>query len=218
LTVTLNNGINIAVIGTRDPSSHGINAAERLGERFSLMGCAVVSGLALGCDTYAHRGCLKANGKAIAILPGGIDKIYPSSNTGLAEDILRNSGLLLSEYSPGTRPFKTNYIDRDRLQSGISDAVVVVETDIKGGTMHTVGFAAKQSRQVVAYIRTDPSADVQTMRGNVYLVNSNIAAPLKNDEDIKSIVNRARASTESIRRPTSIQKEEQLMFFDLIGE
>jgi len=184
-------GINIAVIGTREPSSHGAKIAERLGKHFAEKGCNVISGLAIGCDTFAHRGCLIGGGKTLAVLPGGLDIIYPSSNRELAEHILKSGGALVSEYPPRVKPFRSYYVDRDRLQSAFSEAIVVVETDIKGGTMHTVEFAKNQRRILAVYKHPEKYLLEPKCQGNIRLLNADEAFPIDSEDSIVELIQRA---------------------------
>jgi DNA processing protein len=110
----------------------------------------VVSGLAFGCDAAAHRGCLDQGGYTAAVLPSGLDEIYPPQNRDLAARIAE-TGCLLSEYPPGIRPARYRFVERDRLQSGLSDLVIVVESEIHGGAMHTAQFARRQGRRLLVF-------------------------------------------------------------------
>jgi DNA processing protein len=139
----------IAIVGTREPTDYGIDAAKKLGAVFAEKGYVVVSGLASGIDTAAHRGALEVNGLTIAVLAHGLDTIYPIKNKELAESILENNGTLVSEYSWGTKANLGYFIARDRIQSGLSLGVFVVETGIKGGTIHTVKFCKEQGRTLI---------------------------------------------------------------------
>jgi DNA processing protein len=144
----LNSKYSAAVIGTRNPSVPGESLAKKLGYEFADRGITVVSGLAIGCDKMAHEGAIEARGNTIAVLGNGLDSIYPKQNTKLAYKILGMNGCLISEYPIGETVKKSHLIERDRLQSGLSDGIVVVETGTKGGTMHTVNFALKQGKLV----------------------------------------------------------------------
>lgn len=140
----------VAVVGTRKLSNYGREVAHHLCVELAKHGVIIVSGLAIGIDAIAHRAALEAGGKTIAIMPGGLDSIYPRSHRSLAEDILRQGGALISEYAPGAEPHKSHFIGRNRIVSGVSDAVLVVEASAKSGTMHTAGFALDQGRTVMA--------------------------------------------------------------------
>ncbi len=196
-------GINIAIIGTREPTVHGIKVAERLGIQFSQRGCNVISGLAAGCDALSHKGCLSVGGKALAVLPAGIDKITPKSNNYLANQIVEKGGALISEYPLGCRAFKGNYVDRDRLESGLSQAVVVVETDLKGGTMHTVKFAQDENRLLACYKHPSKYLSEEKTRGNSKLIDDGIATPIASEEDIISLIKLAQIKKSEIERKFS---------------
>lgn len=183
-----NKGINVAIIGTREPTNHGIIVAERLGGNFASKGCNVVSGLALGCDASAHVGCLKANGGTLAVMPGGVDRIFPASNKKLGNEILDKGGALISEYPIGSSPFKGNYIDRDRLQSAFSECVIVVETDIKGGTMHTVKYTEEQKKILACYKHPEKYSNEEKVRGNNWMLFEKNAIPIKSDDDIDNLL------------------------------
>lgn len=180
----------IAVVGTRRPTARGMRFAHAFGEKLARMGIVVVSGLALGCDTAAHEGCLEAKGQTVAILPSGLLNIYPSRNKSLAERILKSGGCLLSEYPPLEGPEPYRFVQRDRLQSGLSSAVVIVETDVSGGAMHTARFCAGQARPL-ACLRPDPRRLGHPMaQGNLKLIQEGKAVPLKGLQDFERFVNK----------------------------
>lgn len=126
----------IAVIGTREPTDSGSKASTFFASEFAKLGFNIVSGLAVGCDSYAHMGALKSDGVTTAVLAGGLDLIYPKVNQGLADEILSNNGLLLSENPIGVVTNKFNLVARDRIQSALSRATIVIQTGVRGGTMH----------------------------------------------------------------------------------
>lgn len=144
----INQRRNIAVIGSRRVSDRGIAAAYWIGCALGSRGINVVNGLALGCDTHALRGALAAGGACVALMPCGLDQIVPHANRGLAEDLLSVGGCLLSEYPARTPVRRYQYVERDRLQSGISDGVIVIEAEHDSGTMHTVRYAVRQGRRL----------------------------------------------------------------------
>ncbi len=139
---------NVAVIGSRRVSDRGIEAAYQIGYTVGRMGINVVNGLAMGCDTYALRGALAAGGTCVAVMPCGLDRIVPHANTRLAERLLSGGGCLLSEYPCQTPVRRYQYVERDRLQSGLSDGVIVIEAECDSGTMYTVGYAIRQGRRL----------------------------------------------------------------------
>ncbi|QOV11040.1 DNA-processing protein DprA [Viridibacillus arvi] len=145
----LKNLKNVAVIGTREPTQYGEVAARKLARKFASEGYTIVSGLAKGIDTFGHLGALEAeNGKTIAVMAGSLDRIYPSENKGLADKILLNQGLLISEIGIGQRTNKGSFVKRDRIQSGLSLGVCPVQAPLKSGTHHTINYAKLQKRLV----------------------------------------------------------------------
>ena len=180
----IKNTESVAIIGTREPSDFGKKVAHRFGQRGAEAGCVVVSGLAYGCDAAAHRGCLDGGGKAVAVLAHGLDRVYPKESRPLADEILAHGGCWVSEYAPGTRAQRSFFIERDRLQSGIASGVIVVETDIEGGTMHTVKFAESQGRLLAALQHPPEHSATGKSRGNALLIQEKRATPLKKAEDL----------------------------------
>jgi DNA processing protein len=184
---SLHDSAAVAIVGTRSPTKFGQSCARRLGKVFAKRGFTVVSGLALGCDEAAHKGCLVAGGPTVAMLAHGLDRVHPRSNEELAADILANGGALFSEYPPGTPPKRSYFVDRNRLQSGASDGTIVVETGIKGGTMHTARFALEQER-VLGCLRHPPGREGDHCAGNELLVRTEGAWPLSSDDEITAFV------------------------------
>jgi len=144
-----------AVVGTRRPSGAAAAQAYSLGRDLARGGVPVVSGLALGIDAMAHRGNLEGGAPTIAVLGSGLDWVYPVSNRPLARRILENGGVLLSEYPPGTGPFKWNFPARNRIIAALARGVVIVEAPVKSGALITARFALEQNRDLwVASIGT----------------------------------------------------------------
>jgi DNA processing protein len=140
----------LAVVGTRVPKEESRARAFRYAEILAEKKIGVVSGLALGIDTAAHEGCLAKKGRTVAVLPSGFDRLYPPANKALAAAILKKDGCLLSEYPPHTGPEPFRFVERDRIQSGLSAGVVVVETEAQGGAMHTARFCRQEERPLGA--------------------------------------------------------------------
>lgn len=140
---------SIAVIGVRKASDYGLRVGKLLTEQLSREGICIVSGLARGIDQAAHRACLAQKGRTVAVLGSGIDRIYPPEHRGLALDIAQN-GALISEFPPGVPPLAHHFIQRNRLLSGLSRGILVVEAMRRSGTMITTRFAAEQGRDVFA--------------------------------------------------------------------
>jgi DNA processing protein len=138
----------IAIVGSRAASSVAVDTAARLAADLAARGVTVVSGLARGVDSAAHRGAL-TNGRTVAVLGSGVDYIYPSEHKPLAAQIAED-GLVLSEYPPGTAPLPHHFPLRNRLISGLSLAVVVIEASEKSGSLITASCALEQGREVMA--------------------------------------------------------------------
>jgi DNA processing protein len=139
-----------AVIGTREPTSFGVSAAEDITRALAQASWIVVSGLAKGIDTLAHGAALKHHARTVAVMGGGLDRVYPAENGELAAAIVDQGGALVSEHPFGVRPRAGNLIARNRLQTGLSVALIVAQTGVRGGSMHTVRHAASQGRPVFA--------------------------------------------------------------------
>lgn len=138
----------VAVVGTRRCTRYGIILAEGFGGAIAEADWTVVSGLARGIDTAAHRGCLAAGGHAVAVLGSGIDVCYPRENQPVYDEILNTRGAILSEYPPGTPPDRWRFPARNRIIAAVSAAVVVVEASRTGGALITARLAAELGRPV----------------------------------------------------------------------
>lgn len=152
----LNYKANLAMIGSRDCSSYGEKVAKDFAFHLAQNNVCIVSGLAKGIDAFSHIGALNANGKTIAVLGSGLDNIYPKENKEIFQEIIKKGGLIITEYSLGTKPLKHNFPARNRIISGLSDSVLVVEARKNSGTNITVDFALEQGK------------DVFVIPGNIY--------------------------------------------------
>lgn len=171
----------LAIVGSRAASANGRKIAFEFGRMAAEKGFVVVNGLAVGCDTHALMGALSINGKCATVMPGGLDAVYPRSNIDLSQEILHKGGCLISEYGVGVRPQKHTFVNRDRLQSGLSQGVVVIETTQKGGTMHTVDFAEAQGRRLACYY----SKISQMESGNRIIIDNYDGVPVENEDDME---------------------------------
>ena len=151
---------NMAIVGCRNCSEYGKKATKYFAYQLAKDKFNIVSGLARGVDSYAHLATLCAKGKTIAVLGNGLDQIYPKENISLANEILKNGGAIISEYPLGTKPEKMNFPARNRIISGMSNGVIVVEAKEKSGSLITADFALEQGREVYA------------VPGNINSVNS----------------------------------------------
>ncbi len=140
----------VAIVGTRKMTYYGREVAEKFSGELASYGITIVSGLARGIDTIAHKSALAVGGRTIAVIAGGLDNIYPPENIKLAKDIVNKGSAILSEYPLGYPALPTNFPSRNRIVSGLSKAVVVVEGYKKSGTLLTASNAAEQGRTVFA--------------------------------------------------------------------
>jgi len=142
----------IAIVGSRKCSEYGKEVALQISKQLSEAGINIISGLAVGIDSFAHLGNLQENsiGKTIAVLGSGLDKIYPKENIELARKIIKSDGCIVTEYPEGTSASKSNFPQRNRIISGLSKGVLVVEASEKSGALITADFALEQGREVFA--------------------------------------------------------------------
>ena len=141
---------SIAIIGCRECTRYGAENAYKFGYELAKENICVISGFAKGIDTYSHKGAVSAKGKTIAVLGCGLDIIYPPENIELYKQILLQGGAIISEYPWGSKPEKHHFPERNRIISGLSSGVLVIEAKKKSGTMITVDFALEQGREVYA--------------------------------------------------------------------
>lgn len=177
---------NIAVIGTRNPSELSQEFEEDLVKSIvNNSDKVIVSGLALGCDKIAHKTTVDEKKITIAVLPSFVDEIVPASNKKLVQSILETGGCLISEYEPGTKVYKSNYVNRDKIVAAFSDSTFVVECGKKSGTLHTVKAADKFKRQIYFYLPNE--IPEKSYEGNI-LISTEYADAIKVD-DIEEFVN-----------------------------
>lgn len=140
----------IAIVGSRSASLSALEHAKRFSYSLSNSGLVITSGLALGVDSAAHRGCLQANGETIAVVATGLDRVYPARNKTLASDILKTNGVIISEYIPGSPPLPGCFPRRNRIITGMSVGTFVIEAKIKSGSLISARLALEQNKEVFA--------------------------------------------------------------------
>lgn len=185
----LENRLSLAVVGTRENTPKGETITIKTVQKFATYGFTIVSGLALGIDTIAHRAALEAKTPTISVLVD-VESIYPASNRELAKEILDSGGLLVAENTPGTKAIPAFFAKRDRIQAGLSTAVFAIETSIDGGTMHAVESAISMMRPVFvpdAHKAKYPDLTIKAISGTQHLVNEGKAIPYTSGsyEDIR---------------------------------
>ena len=183
--ITFNNQKIVSIVGTRNHSIYGKDICEKLIEELAQQNILVVSGLAYGIDTIAHQSALKQQLNTVAVLAHGLDRIYPAQNKNIAKQII-GSGGLLTEFKSGSNPDKQNFPKRNRITAGICDALVVVESGLKGGSLITAELANNYNKDVFAFPgRTN---DIKSEGCNL-LIKKNKAALITNANDLIEMMN-----------------------------
>lgn len=204
----------VAIVGTRRVSTYGHEVASRIGAGLARAGVTIVSGLALGVDGIAHQAALEAGGRTIAVLGGGVKRIYPHEHRGLARRIAQQ-GAVMSEYAPERKPDAPNFPARNRIISGLSLGVVVVEAPERSGALITVDFAADQGRDVFA------------VAGNVTAPNSmgtnrlirDGARLVRSAEDVLEDLRLLRVERDdAVQQPLLLNEEDRRLLAVLTGE
>lgn len=178
----------LAVVGTRKPTSWGTALAASIGAEAARYNVVVVSGLAVGIDIAAHSGALEHGGCTVAVLGSGVDVISPREHTLQAEQIIAAGGCLLSEQPPGTQASPRSLVARNRLQTGLSAATVVVQSDEKSGSMRTAQFAVEQGRDLYCPVPPERERDAPQNAGTTSLLNRGVGAPLTTRNDLTKVL------------------------------
>ena len=186
----------IAVVGTRNHTEYGKTICEKFIEELAVENILVVSGLAFGIDTIAHKAAIKNNLSTVAVLAHGLDRIYPSQNKQLAKHMIEQGGLL-TEFISNTNPDKQNFPKRNRIVAGISDAVIVMETGIKGGSLITAELGNSYNKDVFAIPgRVNDSKS----EGCNYLIKNNKASLINSADDFLEMMNWKPAEKKAIKK------------------
>lgn len=202
----LNRTKTLAIIGTRKNTDYGLRITEHLTEGLkTLDDVIIISGLAAGIDTIAHKAALKNGIETVGVLGHSLDRIYPFTNQQLANDMIKHGGLL-SEFPSGTKPDRQNFPVRNRIVAGMSDITIITESDIKGGAMITAYLAVSYNRDVAAVPGRVFDAKSQ---GPNDLIKRNMAVPISDAEDVLNLMNWHAAKEKTIQ---------QKMFLELTDE
>lgn len=162
----------VGVIGTRSPTNHGAIIAYRIAKYLAEHNISVISGLALGCDSYGHKGALDANGHTVAVMAHGLDMVAPTQNKNLAEKILNNDGALISTYPIGTKPSTYTFAARDKIQAGLSEMIVMVQSGLNGGSLIASSSILLDQRKLIIPepTKTDKECNCEQIQANLVLI------------------------------------------------
>ena len=185
-SANLNSSRIISIIGTRNQTDYGRSITDKLVETLSGHSILIISGMAFGIDTQAHKACIKYQVPTVGVVAHGMDTLYPPENAKLASQMLEQEGGLLSEYPSGTIPDRHNFPTRNRVVAGLCDATIVVETDLKGGSMITVELAIGYNRDVFAF---PGRVTDQKSSGCNHLIRQNKAGLITSGQDLLEAMN-----------------------------
>ncbi len=188
----------VAVVGTRNPGSYGLSQAAEWSKSLVQKGICINSGLAYGIDAKAHQTAVENGGKTVAVLGSGIDVIYPAKNKPLAKKIVESCGLIMTEFPPGTQPDAGNFPGRNRIVSGMSHGVLVIESGVKGGSMITARYALDQNREVFV---VPHQLGYMKGEGCNYLIQNGQGKLVKSIEDILEEIS-VEAASEAVSEKT----------------
>lgn len=184
---SLSAALTVAVVGTRHPTELGQQVASRISRSLASRDCCILSGLAVGIDTAAHKGAIDGGGQTVAVFATPLDKVYPAENKELASKILESGGAWVSETPTGGSTHRNSFVLRDRIQSGLSAVVIPVQTDVVGGTMHTVRYACQQSRLLFCP-RPIVSEEDKSQYAGIYQLLRSGAAKAFNGDNYEEII------------------------------
>ena len=204
----------IAIIGTRNMTTYGETIAKKFAKEISLRNIPVISGMAIGIDSVAHSETLKTGGKTIAVIGSGLDNIYPKENISLFNQIIENGGLVITEYSDNIKGISKNFPERNRIVSGLSKAVLVIEAAYRSGTSITARFAKMQGKRIYAIPgRLDSKYGV----GTNYLIK-NGAKIITNINDILEDFEEWKIRKKRVITHNQNIKKEYRKIYSVIGE
>jgi len=203
----------VAIVGTRRVTAYGRQITEELAAFLASNGITVISGLARGVDAVAHQTALKAGGRTIGVLGSGVDKIYPPEHRAMAEKMMEQ-GAIVSDYAPGTPPDAANFPPRNRIISGLSLAVVVIEAGETSGALITAEFAAEQGREVFAV----PGSILAPQSKGTNRLIQNGALPLLSVNDLMQALNLSRMGEQKAARKVIPSDETEARLMNVLGE
>jgi len=203
----------VAIVGTRRVTPYGRQVTEEIASHLAANGITVISGLARGVDSIAHQAALKAGGRTLAVLGSGVDRIYPPENRALAEQMLEH-GAVVSDYAPGTPPDSINFPPRNRIISGLSMAVIVVEAGTTSGALITAEFAAEQGRDIFA---VPGNIFAPQSKGTNKLIQQG-AHPLLSASDILQALNLLHISQQKTARKILPSDDVEAKLLEAMGE
>jgi DNA processing protein len=202
----------VSIVGTRKATSYGRQITEELSAFLAANGITVISGLARGVDAVAHSAAIKAGGRTIAVLGSGVDRVYPPENRGMAEQMMTR-GALISDYPVGTPPDASNFPPRNRIISGLSLAVVVIEAGETSGALITAEFAAAQGREIFAV----PGSILAPQSKGTNRLIQNGALPLLTPEDLLQALNLTRVGAQKSARKILPSDEVEAQLLNMLG-
>ncbi len=202
----------VAIVGTRRVTPYGRQVTEEIASFVASNGITVISGLARGVDAIAHQTALKAGGRTLGVLGSGVDKIYPPEHRAMAEKMMQR-GAIVSDYAPGTPPDASNFPPRNRIISGLSLAVVVIEAGETSGALITAEFAAEQGREVFAV----PGSILAPQSKGTNKLIQNGALPLLNANDLMQVLDLTRMGEQKAARKILPADETEARLLNVLG-
>jgi DNA processing protein len=203
--------LNLAIIGTRRATPEGKELAKNFAHILASHNCTIISGLAFGIDAAAHQGSLDAGGTTIAVFARGLDEIYPQSNVRLAEKIIEQGGALVSEYPPGEPPLPYRFIERNRIISGLSQGVIVIEAPDGSGSLATARFALEQNRDVFV---TPGNVSHSNFKGSHELIRQGAVLVTSPEDILESYGMKSTAPKKKKHIPASTEESLIMMVLD----
>lgn len=206
------------IVGSRVCTRYGKEQTERFSQAISKAGFTIVSGLAEGIDGHAHEGVMKIKGKAIGVLAGGLENIYPAINVQLAREIVKNSGLIISEKAPDVFPKKFTFVQRNRIIAGLSEGLLVTEAGANSGALYTVNFALDMGKEIFAL---PGNCNSSASEGTNHLIKQFYSCCVTKPEEILEIMNRNNNYENDMPKQAKFDikftlKPEELMILDFI--